>query len=141
MIQPIRATSVPGTGFAVWCLRLTYSLDTTFNCFPSLHVAHSFVAALACYRVHKGVGIAAAFWALLTGVSTVYTRQHYAADAIAGALIAFVAYLVFLRGYRRENVPDDVRRLAPRRAMAVVAVFGLCVAFVWSLYRSGTVVV
>jgi hypothetical protein len=40
-------------------LRFLYSSDPPYNCFPSLHAAHSFVSALTCYRVHRGVGIAA----------------------------------------------------------------------------------
>ena len=51
-----RPAEVLGDGFAAWSLRLAYSLDPPYNCFPSLHVAYSFVSALTCYRVHRGVG-------------------------------------------------------------------------------------
>jgi membrane-associated phospholipid phosphatase len=132
-----RPAAVPGPGFFSWWLRLNYSLDWPYNCFPSLHVAHSFVSALACYRVHRGVGVAAAFWAALIGVSTLYTKQHYAVDVIAGAFIAYVAYLLFLRGYARERVPEIDRRHAPRRALIVVAIYGLGIAFLVVLYQSG----
>ena len=79
-----RPDHVVGDGFAAWSLRLAYSLDPPYNCFPSLHVAYSFVSALTCYRVHRGVGAVAALWAALIGVSTLYTKQHYVADVIAG---------------------------------------------------------
>src|SRR2546422_643919 len=75
--MPPRPARVIGEGFAVWGLRFLYSADPPYNCFPSLHVAHSFVSALTCYRVHRGVGIAAALCASLIGVSTLYTKQHY----------------------------------------------------------------
>ena len=99
-----RPDEVRGVGFAAWCLRLQYSLDQPYNCFPSLHVAHSFVSALTCYRVHKGVGVAAVLWATLVGVSTLFTKQHYAVDVIAGAIMAYAAYVLFLRQYPRELV-------------------------------------
>jgi membrane-associated phospholipid phosphatase len=131
-----RPMAVAGDGFAAWCLRLNYSLDTPFNCFPSLHVAVSVVAALACHRVHRGVGTAACVWALLIGVSTLYTKQHYAVDVMAGALIGYVAYLVLLRSYPREDVPEADRRLAPRRALGAVVAFGVLIGSLWVLYAT-----
>jgi hypothetical protein len=62
-----RPDDVTGAGFAAWSLRLAYSLDPPYNCFPSLHVAYAFVSALTSYRVHRGVGAVAAVWAALTG--------------------------------------------------------------------------
>ena len=54
--------------------------------------------------MHRGVGVAASIWAALIGISTVYTKQHYVVDAIAGALIALAAYAVFLRDRPRDLV-------------------------------------
>jgi membrane-associated phospholipid phosphatase len=125
------------SGFAAWSLRLQYSLDQPYNCFPSLHVAHSFVSALAAYRVHRGVGIAAALWAVLVGVSTVYTKQHYVVDVVAGAAMAYAAYVMFLRSYPRERVPERDRRLAPRRALWVAGIYGAVVSCFWIAYRVG----
>ena len=130
-----RPDDVAGDGIAEWSLRLVYSLDPPYNCFPSLHVAYAFVSALTCYRVHRGVGAAAAFWAALIGVSTVYTKQHYVADVIAGALEAYVAYLLFLRGYPRDAVSETDRRLAPFRGLCAVGIFGVMVACFWVAYR------
>jgi membrane-associated phospholipid phosphatase len=110
-----RPAQVLGDGFSAWSLRLAYSLDAPYNCFPSLHVAYAFVAALTCYRVHRGVGAAAGLWAALIGISTLYTKQHYAADVIAGVLSAAVADVLFLRTYPREAVPEADRRRAPMR--------------------------
>lgn len=138
MVYPTEAprpVHVPGDGFAAWTLRLAYSLDPPYNCFPSLHVAYAFVSALTCSRVHRGVGAAAAVWAALIGVSTLYTKQHYVADVIAGALAAFVAYLLFLRGYPPEAVPEVDRRAAPGRALAAVGLCGFMVAAFWMAYR------
>ncbi len=135
-----RPAQALGDGFFAWSLRLAYSLDTPYNCFPSLHVAFSFVSALTCYRVHRRLGAAAALWAALIGVSTLYTKQHYVADVIAGALAACVAYVLFLRPYPREAVAERDRRLAPFRALAVVGIFAITIAGFWVAYRIQSIV-
>ena len=130
-----RPAKVIGKGFVVWGLRFLYSADPPYNCFPSLHVAHSFVSALTCYRVHRGVGIATAFCASLVGVSTLYTKQHYIADVIAGIFLACVAYVVFLRSYPREAISELDRRLAPVLALCLIGILGLTVVCVWVAYQ------
>ena len=131
--------TVIDTGFAAWLLRLQYSMDWPYNCFPSLHVAHSFVSALTSYRVHRGVGWAALLWASLIGVSTLLTKQHYAVDVVGGALAACIAYVVFLRGYPRDAIQEADRRRAPRRALGFVAIWTLLIASAWLAYRVTTV--
>jgi membrane-associated phospholipid phosphatase len=124
-------------GFATWSLQLFYDLDQPYGCFPSLHVAYSFVGALACYRMHRRVGIVAAAWAALIGVSTVYTKQHFVIDAIAGAIIGLVAYAVFLRGRPLEHVADHDHRSSPRRAAYVIAAYAFVAAAFWVGYTLG----
>lgn len=119
---PRPAGTIAGDGFAVWGLNFLYEADPPYNCFPSLHVAHSFVSALASYRVHRGVGVAAAAGALLVGVSTLFTKQHYVLDVAAGILLAAIAGAVFLRGTRRDQLPDSDRQAAPALAMVVAAI-------------------
>lgn len=131
-----RPDEVIGEGFAVWGLRFLYSADPPYNCFPSLHVAHSFVSALTCYRVHRGVGIAAALCASLIGVSTLFTKQHYILDVIAGIFLACVADVVFLRNDPREGIPELDRRLAPVLALGIIGFIGFLVACFWVVYQS-----
>jgi membrane-associated phospholipid phosphatase len=129
-----RPAQVPGSGFAAWSLRLIYSLDSPYNCFPCLHVAYAGVSALTCYRVHRGVGTAAVLWTALIGVSTLYTKQHYVADVIAGGLAAYIAYAWFLRRFPREAVAEIDRRRAPIRALSVIGIFGIMIAGFWAAY-------
>jgi len=131
-----RPAKVIGEGFVLWGLRFLYSSDPPYNCFPSLHVAHSFVSALACYRVHRGVGIAAALCASLVGISTLYTKQHYILDVIAGIFLACAAYAVFLRN-DREEIPELDRRLAPVLALGILGILGLGLACFWVAYQLG----
>ena len=130
-----RPASVVGDGFAAWGLRSLYGADPPYNCFPSLHVAHSFVSALTCYRLHRRLGLTALLCASLVAVSTLFTKQHYIADVIAGILLAFAAYVMILRGYPRENVPELDRRLAPAIALGVLAIAGLGVVGFWVAYQ------
>ena len=58
---------VIGEGFAVWGLRALYSSDPPYNCFPSLHVAYSFLAALTCHRVHRALGMPALIGGVILG--------------------------------------------------------------------------
>lgn len=129
-----RQDEVLGDGFLAWVLRAIYSSDTQYNCFPSLHVAQCFLAALTCYRVHRGVGVVAGVWAFLVAVSTLYTKQHYFLDVIAGALLAYLAYVVLLRSYPREEVPEHERRLAPVLALGAFGIYGLVVIGFWFVY-------
>ena len=115
--------AIAASGFSAWTLRLAYDLDTPNNCFPSLHVAYAFVAALACGRVHRGVGVVAVIWAALIGLSTLFTKQHYVVDVIAGAGMGWLAGVMFLRGHARESLEPDVRDGAPARAAAAAVTY------------------
>ncbi len=130
-----RPLEVAGKGFLIAGLQFLYGADPPYNCFPSLHVAHSFVSALACYRVHRRIGIAAVLCATLVGVSTLYTKQHYIADVVAGIVLAFVAYALFLRNYPRDAVPELDRRVTPAVALFTAGVVCLAVACFYVVYR------
>jgi membrane-associated phospholipid phosphatase len=129
-----RPSRVAGSGFAAWGLRFLYEADPPYNCFPSLHVAHSFVSAIASRRVHRGLGLAASAGAALVGISTLFTKQHYVLDVIAGFLLAAAAAFVFLRAEPRAEVPELDRRAAPALAVGVIAILALVAACFWVAY-------
>jgi membrane-associated phospholipid phosphatase len=130
-----RPPEVIGQGFAAWGLRFLYEADPPYNCFPSLHVAHSFVSALTCWRLHRKLGVAATLGASLVAVSTLFAKQHYVLDVVAGVLLAALAYAVFLRSYPRERVPELDRRLAPAFALVAAAVVAAGTTCYWLAYR------
>lgn len=129
-----RPASVSGSGFAVWGLRALYSADPPYNCFPSLHVAHSFVSALACARVHRRLGAVAVIAALLVALSTLFTKQHYLLDVAAGSVLAGIAHQLFLRRFARDRIPEPDRRVAPALALCAAAVVATGLAAVWLVY-------
>jgi membrane-associated phospholipid phosphatase len=129
-----RPPRVIGEGFAMWGLRALYSSDPPYNCFPSLHVAHSFVSALASYRVNRGLGVLAMICAALVALSTLFTKQHYVVDVIAGVVLALVAYVTFLARYPRERVLQFDRCAAPALAFLIIGVATLTVVSCWIAY-------
>ena len=132
-----RPAVVSGSGFLAASLNFLYSADTPFNCFPSLHVAHSVVSALACRRFHRGVGRAALGAATLIALSTLFTKQHYVLDVASGALLGAVASFVFLRD-RNVGAPLDAEsRTAPWIAVALGCAIALGVALSWLAYGHG----
>ncbi len=132
-----RADEVEGNGFFAWFLQGIYDADPPRNCFPSLHVATAFVAALTCGRVHRGVGLVAILWATLIAASTVFTKQHYVADVIAGMFLAGAAYGLFLRNCPRVPIPELDRRAAPFLMLGLFGMYGLFVACSWAGYLMG----
>jgi membrane-associated phospholipid phosphatase len=83
-----------------------YASDTSFNCFPSLHAAVSAAIAYAwCSyaksepHVLKTIAAAAAIViASAVVLSTLFVRQHYIIDEIAGVLLAVLVARCIFRG-------------------------------------------
>jgi membrane-associated phospholipid phosphatase len=130
-----RPLHVPGSGYFAWLLRTIYGTDHRYNCFPSLHVAQCFIVALACRVIHRPLGNALLVWAALVGASTVLTKQHYVADALAGALLGLAAGAAMFRGQRPGPIAPVLKELAPALAGAAFAVYGGFLVFLWFLYR------
>jgi membrane-associated phospholipid phosphatase len=132
-----RPDHIEGDGFAAWGLRFLYQADLPYNCFPSIHVAHSFVSALACRRVHRGVGGIAMVCAILVAASTLFTKQHYVLDVVAGVGLAVLASKALLGNAPSERIEDLDRRLAPLFASGAAALAGVGIACYWVAYRVG----
>jgi membrane-associated phospholipid phosphatase len=83
-----------------------WASDTSFNCFPSLHAAVSTICFFTWYQYSKTkpssiTKLTAATVLIVAGgavLSTLFVKQHYIADEIAGiALALLVGRLVFKR--------------------------------------------
>ncbi len=135
-ILPRPASATLGDGFCAWALQIAYSWDARpYNCFPSLHVAQAFLAALTCNLVSRGIGIAAFGWAALIALSTLFTKQHYVADVVAGVFLAGLVYFVFLRSYPRAAVPEMDERVVPVVVLGFVGIHTLAILGFWAAYQ------
>ena len=129
-----RPPLITGEGFAVWGLRGLYGADPPNNCFPSLHVAHSFVSALAVGRVHRRLGNWSLAAAAVVAASTLFTKQHYVLDVVAGIALAAVAHRWFLRPFASARVTELDRRAAPALAGVTIAIVGVGLIGFWLVY-------
>ncbi len=140
LLYPTRAPPHPAVtsdDFSSLALRLIYGSDMPYNCFPSLHVAQCYLAAFAASRLHRGVAVVAFAWATLVALSTLFTKQHYVVDVIAGTLLAYASYWIHLRAYPLTATPESERRLTPILAAGAFATYGLFVAAFCVLHKLG----
>ena len=88
-------------GFLTWGVGLNYALDYPNNCFPSLHIAIAYLAAFACWRITRPVGAIGLAIATAIALSTLFIKQHYVLDIVAGLALAAATYAWFIvRGFR-----------------------------------------
>ncbi len=88
--------AVSGHGPGAALLRLTYRLDSPDNLFPSIHCFASWLSWIGVRgdrRVPLRYRLLSLFMALAVCVSTLTVKQHVAADAAAGILLAELSYL------------------------------------------------
>ena len=83
--------------------------DSLGTAFPSSHCAGSVAAALLVRRhFSRTTGLIASVWAGFIVVSTVYTNNHYAIDAVAGVATAVMTQKLvslYLSGLTGKKVP------------------------------------
>ncbi|MGA3326814.1 MAG: phosphatase PAP2 family protein [Terriglobia bacterium] len=93
----VLVADVPGPHVAPLLRRLNFWLLDHYSVqaciFPSGHVAAVTAVALAVRKHAPRLGALFLFLAASVAVATVYGRYHYAADAVAGALVAVAAYI------------------------------------------------
>jgi membrane-associated phospholipid phosphatase len=119
-----RPSVVDGEGFSAWGLRFLYQADPPHNVFPSLHVAHTVISALACHRVHRGLGKVAAGCVFLVALSTLFTKQHYVLDVAAGVALALLVGGAFMRGFSADHTAKEHRLVAPGLAVFCAGLVG-----------------
>jgi membrane-associated phospholipid phosphatase len=83
--------------FSTWVLAIVYAADRPWNCFPSLHVAMSLLAALTILEVHRIRGMLVLVLTLWIAYSTVLIKQHYVLDVLAAIALTFTIHFVYVR--------------------------------------------
>jgi membrane-associated phospholipid phosphatase len=82
-------------GMSGWMLGLFQKTCKPYGNFPSMHVGLSVPVVGATYLVAGPVaGGITLVWAVLIALSTLYTKQHYIIDVLAGAMGGILIYLL-----------------------------------------------
>jgi membrane-associated phospholipid phosphatase len=99
----------PGPSGALF--RLADALNLHHNNLPSLHVAFACTLALAyAHRVSRG-GVWLLFaWAVAVTASTMFTRQHFLLDLLAGVVLALVCWRLAGPWARKPGVVSRFER-------------------------------
>lgn len=107
--QDLRPEVFPRDNFLTRCVELLYSVDTNTGVCPSLHVAYSIGIASVwlkekgASRLWKGFVVAAV---VLICLSTMFVKQHSAADFFAALPVCLLAELiVYGKDYWKTRLP------------------------------------
>ena len=79
-------------GFLNTLVKLNYSADLPYNCFPSLHVAYAFIGALVLWNYKRTWAYTYLACAIIVAISVVLVKQHYILDVVGGFITPFIAY-------------------------------------------------
>ncbi|MFI5368934.1 MAG: phosphatase PAP2 family protein [Spirochaetia bacterium] len=94
--EALLAHPLAGNPFAA-AMYAHFGSDPSFNCFPSLHAAVSVICFYAWYRyarvkpnrITRVIAIGMLIVAIGVVLSTLFVKQHYIADEIAGIILAW----------------------------------------------------
>lgn len=87
--------------------RHLYSVDTSTNVLPSIHVFNSLACGISFGRVlwrngHKITAICSYSMAALICVSTVFVKQHSVIDVVSALVLSGLCFLLLRRFYKNE---------------------------------------
>lgn len=93
----IRRPEFDVNSLSTWMLDLIYRMDTPVNLFPSVHCFYSWMCFLgvcgkAC--IPKWYRIFSCLFALAIILSTLFIKQHFAVDALAGVLLTQLVFSI-----------------------------------------------
>lgn len=95
--------------------RHLYSVDTSTNVLPSIHVFNSLACGISFGRVlwrngHKITAICSYSMAALICASTVFVKQHSVIDVVSALVLSGLCFLLLRRFYKNEadDKSDDV---------------------------------
>jgi membrane-associated phospholipid phosphatase len=91
--RAVERPSLRRSRIRTWNLRVLDRASVQWNTFPSGHTAASLATALAVAEYSPMAGFVLGLIAVSIAIGSVVGRYHYAADAIAGALVAVASVL------------------------------------------------
>ncbi len=112
--QELLANRIKGNFFADTMYSI-YEYDTSFNCLPSMHAGMSAICFFVWYKYYKAkpnlktkiIAITAFIIALGVVLSTLFVKQHYIIDEIAGVLLAYIVGKYLFRMFSAWNHDSD----------------------------------
>jgi membrane-associated phospholipid phosphatase len=96
--------------FSAWTLGIVYRADRPWNCFPSMHVAMSLLAALTILEVHRIRGMLTLLLTLWIAYSTILIKQHYVLDVIAALVLTCTIHFVYVRRRMLNALFENILR-------------------------------
>lgn len=88
-------------------MQFILTTDPPHNCFPSMHVALTGVAAWASRYVGRLTHLIFWLWTVSIFVSTLTTKQHYVLDILGGIVVMItIAFLEWWFFSRKQLAPD-----------------------------------
>jgi len=81
---------------SVWLVEITRGFDAACNTFPSAHVTFAWVLYFCvgdseCAKRKKSLRAIYLLWAILISLSTLFLKQHYVFDVVAGIVLAYAS--------------------------------------------------
>ena len=115
--QELLTNKIEGNFFAD-IMYFYYTHETSFNCLPSMHAGMSTICFFTWYQYYKInptfkrkiIAIIALIIAVGVVLSTLFVKQHYIIDEIAGVALAFaVGIIVFRRssGWKPSEISNQ----------------------------------
>jgi membrane-associated phospholipid phosphatase len=101
----IRRETAAGEGLTGALFEFLYRIDSSANCFPSLHVSLAWIAAAAVYEEHGRKGRIAFLIAAAISISTLTTRQHYFIDVASGLAVAALCRIALSKITLKAQAP------------------------------------
>ncbi len=85
---------VVGNDIFARLVRMTYSKDNPYNCFPSIHVLCALLTCMFLFKHSKRISIRiyATTMCVLIILSTMFVKQHYSPDVIAALILGVFLY-------------------------------------------------
>lgn len=80
-----------------WITKFIFSLDNTYNCFPSLHVAYPTLATVISWRFAPRMRYIFLLMTLITAISVILIKQHYILDVLGGMATSVLVGVLTLR--------------------------------------------
>ncbi len=84
-------------GIFFFILDLIYKIDNPVNLFPSLHSSLSLLSFLIISRFKKNLRIIIFIVFISTTLSTLFIKQHYLLDILAGLFFGLTAYKIYFK--------------------------------------------